>query len=342
MQIRNKKMHNKQTDSELLESIKQYYLKILERSADTGGLEFYFKKIKNNEIRLESLLEIFQNSPEYTKLQQRKKFLMSPQNNSHASHISHIARKIIDDITLFYDTGDKVLSEIFSKNEYEKATTNAVMKLVKPGMNVINIGANIGYFTLLMARQVGPTGKVFAFEPSHNTVKFLQKNVDVNGYTNVEIHAKAVSNKNGKADFWIGKSSTYSFLSEMKTQSYSQLTKVEVEITTIDDFFREKNAKIDFIMMDAEGSEKYILEGSQKALQNNPDIEIITEYNPFTLKLAETDGKSFLDMIEKLGFSIFLIDEKDGKIKPTTKAQILANIVYPNLTNLYLTKKSDF
>lgn len=326
-------------DSQLRKIIRRHYLDILKREPDLGGLELYYKMIKNNEIKLESIPEIFRGSPEFIKLQQGKKGITDKQSAKElAPNVNSMIEKTIDGHVLLFDPSDKILLETFSKGDYEKATTTAIKKLVKKGMNVINIGANIGYFTLLMARQVGPTGKVFAFEPFPNTAKFLQKNVDVNGYKNVEVHTKAVSNKKSKADFWVGGSSTHSFLSEMKTQSYPQLTKVEVETITIDDFLRERNFKIDFMMMDPEGSEKYILEGMTKTLEKNPEIGIITEYNPYTLKLAETDGKSFLNLIERLGFSIYMIDENDGEIKPTTKEQIFEKITYPNLTNLYLTK----
>ena len=327
------------TDSKLKNEIRKHYLIILEREPDPGGLEFYYGKIKNNEINLELLPEIFRNSPEYEKLQQRKNGT-STQSKDFTPKANSVVEKNIDGHILSFDSHDKILLETFSKDEYEKATTDAVKKLVKKEMNVINIGANIGYFTLLMARQVGPTGKVLAFEPFPNTAKFLQKNVDINGYKNVEVYIKAVSNKKGKAAFWVGGSSTHSFLSELKTQSYPQLTKVEVETITIDDLLKEKDSKIDFMMMDAEGSEQYILEGMKQTLETNPDIGIITEYNPYTLKLAETDEMSFLNLIERLGFSIFLIDEKDGEIKPSTKENIFKNITYPNLANLYLTKSN--
>ena len=326
------------TDSRLKNEIRRHYLEILEREPDPGGLEFYFGKIKRNELKLESLPEIFQNSPEYAMLHQKKGTLGASNAPKHTQEDKPGGKVTMEGHTIFFDPNDKVLSETFSRAEYEKATTDAVKRLVKPGMNVINIGANVGYFTLLMARLVGPSGRVFAFEPFQNTAGYLQKNVDANGYANVEVHVKAVSNKKGTADFWVGGSSTHSFLSELKTQKYPELTRVRVGTTTIDDFLRGRDTRIDFVMMDAEGSEKYILEGMHDTLQANPSMGIITEYNPYTLKLAETDGISFLNLIGSLGFSMFLIDEKDGKIKPATKDQIFAEITYPNLANLYLTK----
>ncbi|MGI0062261.1 MAG: hypothetical protein ACREBA_07395, partial [Nitrosotalea sp.] len=133
------------TDSKLKNEIRKHYLAILEREPDPGGLEFYYNKIKNNEINLELLPGIFRNSPEYEKLQQRKNGT-SIQSKDPTPTTNYIVEKNIDGHTLSFDSHDKILLETFSKDEYEKATTDAVKKLVKKGMNVINIGANIGYF----------------------------------------------------------------------------------------------------------------------------------------------------------------------------------------------------
>ncbi len=336
-------MMNGLNDSQLREIIRKHYLDILEREPDEGGLEFYLTKIRNNDISLESIPNIFKNSTEFLNLQEKKK-VANTQNNIqiHNSFTvkDGVAKKKVDGHILCFNPYDHVLLETFSHDDYEPATSNAVKKLVKPGMNVINIGANIGYFTLLIARQTGPQGKVISFEPSSHTAKFLQQNIEANGYKNVETHSKAVSNKSGMADFWVGGSSTHSFVSELKTQNYPQLTKMQVETVTLDDFLKNRDIRIDFIMMDAEGSEKYILEGMKKTLQSNPDLEIITEYNPFTFKLAETTAESFLDLVEEIGFFTYVIDDKDGKVKRMSKKEILTNYPAPNLTNLYLTRKT--
>ncbi|MGI0026215.1 MAG: FkbM family methyltransferase [Nitrosopumilaceae archaeon] len=326
-------------DLELKEILRKYYLTILEREPDATGMEFYLNKIKNNEISLESISLIFKNSQEFINLQERKLKDRKNQGEPFFSMVDNVAKKVIDEHVLYFDPNDKVLCEIFSKNEYEPATTKAVKKLVKPGMNVINIGANIGYFTLLIARQVGPKGSVISFEPGITTANFLQQNVDANGYKNVKVHVKAVSNKTGKSDLWVGGSSTHSFVSELRTQSYPQLKKTQIETVTIDDFLGS-DTKIDFVMMDAEGSEKYIFEGMKKTIEQNPDLEIITEYNPFTFKLAETSPESFLDLIKEMGFFIYVIDDKDSKVKRMGKNDIIKNFPIPNLTNLYLTRKT--
>ena len=327
-------------DLQLRENIRKYYIDILEREPDIAGMEFYFAKIKNKEIPLELIPDIFKSSTEFLIMQEKKGIKTSNHIKTDSLTGDNMTKKIIDGHTIYFNPNDPVLLETFSNDEYEQATSNTIKKLVKPGMNVINIGANIGYFTLLLARQVGPQGKIFSFEPTASTAKFLQKNIDANRYKNVEVHVKAVLNKNGASDFWVGGSSVHNWVSELKTQSYPLYTRVQVETTTIDDFLKNRDIRIDFVMMDAEGSEKYILEGMKKTLQSNPNLEIIAEYNPYTFKLAETTAESFLDLVEKLGFFTYVIDDKDGKVKLTSKKEILTNFQAPNLTNLYLTRKT--
>ena len=79
-------------------------------------------------------------------------------------------------------------------------------------MNVINIGANIGYFTLLAAREVGPDGKVFAFEPFPQTVELLKKNIDSNGYKNVQVISMAVSDRKEKSFLALKSDSGHNFV----------------------------------------------------------------------------------------------------------------------------------
>lgn len=86
---------------------------------------------------------------------------------------------------------------------HEEATTNLFKKIVKEGDVVIDLGANIGYFALLAAKLVGPTGKVFAFEPEPQNFSYLKKNVELNNYTNVMIEQKAVSNYNRRTKLFI-------------------------------------------------------------------------------------------------------------------------------------------
>lgn len=314
-------------------NIRRIYNHHLEREPTHNEIEYWVSIMKSRQLRDNDITNLIISSDEAKQI--RKSYLKTKGIQVEENYMAY---KKIGNHVFYFDMNDRVLAETFSKDEiYEKSTTKAIKKLIKSGMNVINIGANIGYYTVLIAQQISPTGKIFTFEPFPSNVRFLQKNVEVNDCKNVEIISKAVSNKTQKANLWLKDSGTQHFVS---SRELSDFNKIEIETITIDDFLSEKNIKIDFVLIDAEGSEKYVLEGMEKTLQANPDLEIITEYNPHTLELAGTSGQSFLDFIEKLRFSTYLIDDASQKIKPITKSEIFEQFKYPNVANLYLTKKS--
>ena len=101
---------------------------------------------------------------------------------------------------MYLDLSDRVHCEIlYATGIWEKDVTAYLMKLIEGGMVVIDIGANVGYYTLLAAEKVGGHGKVFAFEPEPSRYALLEKNVRINGLKNVILVQQAVSNKTGTA-----------------------------------------------------------------------------------------------------------------------------------------------
>ncbi len=241
------------------------------------------------------------------------------------------AYKKVDEHIIHFYLQDRTYLEPFSQNLlYEQEETTLLKKLLKKDMNVINIGANIGYFTLLAARQVGPQGKVFAFEPFPKTVELLQKNIDANGYSNVEVIPMAVSSKSGIAKLALKSDTAHNFL----TENTLEFQTIDVPITTIDEY--TKNYKTDFIIMDAEGYEPLILDGMAETLVKNPHIQIITEYNPYTLEIAGNTGENFIKKIEHMGFIISIVGSESIS-QDIIKEQLL-KIKYPNTATLHLTK----
>ncbi len=241
--------------------------------------------------------------------------------------------KKIDDQIIHFNLDDRNYLEPFSNDQlYEPNTTNFLKKILKKGMNVINIGANIGYFTLLAAREVGPEGRVFAFEPFPHTVELLKKNIDSNGYKNVETMPMAVSDRKEKSFLALKSDSGHNFVTSSPNKEYDS---IEITTTTVDDYFDE-NLKIDFLIMDAEGYEPKIFDGMKNTLEKNPTMQILTEYNPHTLEVAGTSGKEFLEKLEKLGFNIQII-ATDGQPQNYIKDDVL-KIKSPHTTTLFLTK----
>ena len=307
------------------EHISELYEKFLERTPAKSEIDYWNNQI-NSGLKIDELSQQIGGSKE-AYLLKLKKQADDPESDSISVNL--------DGNTLFIDSNDKLAVETYLKTEYEPGTTNFLKTILKKGMNVINIGANIGYFTLLAAREVGPDGKVFAFEPFPQTVELLKKNILVNGFENVTIESKAVSNKTDFAILLTGGSSLHNFISKKK---FPQLTEIKVPTITVDEFLKHKNINIDLIFIDAEGQEPLIFEGMKKTLENK-NLKVVFEYNPFTLKFSDTTPNDLLDKIQKMGFLLYLIDENTSSLKPISKSELIKKITHPHIANIYLTRK---
>lgn len=143
----------------------------------------------------------------------------------------------------------------------EPETVRLMRKIVKNGDVCVDIGASIGYFTVLLAGLVGKEGKVYAIEPTKNQCEYLKENIELNGYENrVVIHNIAASDINGEANIRCN-----------NTSPSVQPCKI------LDDILPEK---VDFIKMDIDGSELRALKGLMSTIERNKGLKMVIEYLP--------------------------------------------------------------
>ena len=235
----------------------------------------------------------------------------------------------IDGNKIFLDENDSLL--LSSGVPHEKTIINLVKNEIKKGDVVIDIGAHIGYYTVLFAKLVGPEGKVFAFEASPTNFEILKKNVDVNGYKNVVCHNKAVSDKNGKLTLYMtGRTSTENFLFKPENFTDSSMIKnaVEIESITLDDYFTDFKDKINFLKMDISGAEPRVIQGMKSLLDKNIDMKIQQEWWPNAIKTHGFEPDSHLKLLTNKGYNIFEIDGANNKINLVTSDDLLKK--YPN------------
>jgi FkbM family methyltransferase len=208
-----------------------------------------------------------------------------------------------------------------AKGVYEPFESDLILHEVRPGDVALDLGANIGYFTLMMARLVGPAGRIYAFEPDPENFTLLRKNIESNGYVNVELINKAVSNETGEKKL---------FLSEDNRGDHRLYDSADgrqsraVSTIRLDDFFHQTPGKIDFIKMDIQGAEFWALSGAPELLQRNPNVVLITEFWPVGLHRAGVDPRKYLDLVSGLGFSTFEVIENERKIKNSSPDRLLS------------------
>lgn len=140
----------------------------------------------------------------------------------------------------------------------EIAETDIIKDIIKPGMSILEIGANIGYYTILMGKLVGETGRVYSFEPYPSSFEVLQKNIKLNNLLRiVETHNTAISNKSAIQKFYLGQASNVHTLMDLNPEM-NEKQYFNVETIDINTFLEENNTKIDLIRMDIEGHERDI------------------------------------------------------------------------------------
>ncbi len=154
---------------------------------------------------------------------------------------------------------------------YEFATRVLIEETVKPGTVVFDIGANVGYYTLLGSLLVGPTGRVIAFEPVQRNLELLRRHLELNRVTNVDVIGKAVSDREGLASFVDGPNRSMGHLAE--SGGYS------IQTVAIDSLVsRGEIPPPDFVKIDVEGVEFLALRGAARTLERaRPVIALSTD-----------------------------------------------------------------
>src|SRR3989344_838016 len=227
----------------------------------------------------------------------------------------------VQDFKLFIDPRDQGVAQylllygIFG--EYE---TELIKNLVKPGMVVIDVGANIGYFTVIFAKLVGSTGKVYAFEPDPYNYDLLSRNIKFNNLSNVVLIPKALSDSTGKIKLLLDKTNlgNMSFAAQNISDGGGE---IDVETITLDDYLGERKA--DFIKIDVQGAEGLVFGGAEKTLQNSP-LKILMEFWPYGLKNLSADPLALLRGLENKGFKIKILNPQKHQLEISSAEETLS------------------
>lgn len=195
-----------------------------------------------------------------------------------------------------------------TKGEYEPLQTNLFIQTVKPGDIVFDIGANVGYYTLLASKLAGTKGKVYAFEPDPRTAALLNKNIKLNKCTNVTVVQSALSTQKGITTLVLDEANPgESSLANGKGK------KITIQGTTLYDFIQQNKIKnIDVIKIDVEGAELEVLKGAQNSLTKNRGVMFI-ECNKKALQQFSESPKTLLNLLSTFGYQITKIVNEFNK-----------------------------
>jgi FkbM family methyltransferase len=229
---------------------------------------------------------------------------------------------------MFVDSRDvSIAPHLILDGVWEEGTEAALRQLVRPGMRVAEVGANVGYFTVLMAHAVGQRGSVVAFEPDPSLAQIIRDNIEINGFTaRTAIEAKAVADTQGELRFFAthrhrGNGSILPGFEQLPDNPEDARDELVVPCTTLDAYFA--NDPPDLLKIDAEGAESAVLRGSAGLLAAPALRTIVLEFFPRFVEAAGDEPRAFLERLLARGYRLHRIDHRKRKIRAARIDELL-------------------
>lgn len=215
-----------------------------------------------------------------------------------------------------------VYFDFFDFLDYEPLTSKVFASQLKPGIVVVDVGANIGHYTLLASAAVGPEGRVHAVECSPETRSLLENNVQKNNLQNVGIHPFAASDTRGSLALNITAIGLSWFNPHSQWPSVQGSgTTATVPTMPLDEVI---SSRVDLVKIDAEGADLEVLKGMKRILSENKHISVIVEWAPPMLEEAGKDPLALPRWLQEQGFtSISVLDEFYNKQRSLDEAMDL-------------------
>lgn len=181
----------------------------------------------------------------------------------------------------------------------DRMEQNTLRHVIQPGDCVIDVGANIGFYTRYLSRLVGPDGEIHAFEP--DAAHFQRLTQRAGRLCNVHVYHAAVGEKTGKITLYLSEDLNV----DHRTYPVEEAVRrtAEIDCVRLDSYFSEK--KVDFVKMDIQGYEYAALQGMQTILQRNANIRMILEFWPEGLRKAGSSPEAVLRFLQAYGFDLY-------------------------------------
>jgi FkbM family methyltransferase len=186
----------------------------------------------------------------------------------------------------------------FIYGTWEPEVVNALREVVQEGFVAIDIGAHVGFYALVLARLVGPRGRVIAFEPLPSNFRVLEENTRLNACDHVLPVNRAILDRSCSLEVTTLADNPLSGSISLFENRTGEA--VLVEGISLDDFLGEKTDRVDFIQMDVEGAEDLVLAGARKTIELHHPI-ILVEVHHFDRRL---DASSVPSRLAELGYEL--------------------------------------
>ena len=207
----------------------------------------------------------------------------------------------------------------YFKSQYEPLTVGWITSYLRRGMIVADVGAHIGFITIVMAKLVGPTGRVYAVEPAIENLQFLRSNLAANRIINVDTVAAAAGRDTSMRAFNItGSSDSHSFYSHPLTATVDTVVVPQLPLDAI------VGGRLDLAKIDVEGAEIEVLQGMESLIRGNRELRLAIEWNPACLASAGHNPQDLPAYLVSRGFDLRVADESSRCFR--TVSDVLASL----------------
>lgn len=238
-----------------------------------------------------------------------------------------------DGFRMELDLSDWVDQHIYAIGEYESDVVTVVKAALKKGMTAIDIGANVGFFSLLFSTIVGSGGKVLAFEPQPAAIKRLARNIELNPRLAIEVHNLAAADADGEISFYCGPVN-HSGVASIRPRKDDQ-DAIIVRSARADDIIASA-LSVDLIKIDVEGAETRVIAGLENTIKRSHP-HIIVEVSDLYLREMGSSGQELVEKLCGYGYRAFQITSH-GLVEVTTWSETLAE----QFNALFTTNHSEF
>lgn len=248
--------------------------------------------------------------------------LLANLRTDHLVHVTVFGKR------LYADSRDNALtSKLLVHGIWEPEETAVLQRYLRAGGVFVDVGANVGYFTVLASAWVGPAGQVYAFEPEKHNFAILRKNITENRCENVIAENMALAEKSELVQLYLsgvthsGDHRVYCPRDDdTYIESHKRMTDT-VQAITLDEYLAAHNSRVDTIKIDVQGAEYRVLSGMKKTLGDNPGCAILMEYWPHGLWQAGASPQELLEFLESYEFRFYRI--AGGDMQEMSRADLL-------------------
>lgn len=239
---------------------------------------------------------------------------------------------------LWVDLEDGLGQYFFIHHRYEEFETTLIEQVARPGMTVVDIGAHIGYYTLLLAAKVGKTGKVFAIEPAPDNMLLLQRNIRLHRLSNVVCEQAAVMDYEGQVTLYLshinhGDHRVVDAMDDKHFNAGVPRRQVSVRTIILDKYLAQAGVQPDLVKMDIQGAEMLALAGMVNTL-SNPNLVLFCEFWPYGIRQTRREPIEFLKALQRMGFEIFEIVQANHTVVPIDPLELSNRFADPDYADL--------